>query len=235
MPARPDRMALVTALRAVPGVLDATLEPDREGGPGALRLDLAPGADGEAVAGEVDDVLRREFGLGVDAERLASSTPADLVDADPHGAAAPAAASEPGAAEEAYARQGGRPSIAKLHLVSEGLEATASVTLAAGVRQATGTATGIASSNAVHRTVATATLRAVEQLVGPALRVELEQLELVPVGPERTVLVVLALVTARGSELLTGASAVRDDVRQAVVRATLDALNRRLERLTVEV
>ena len=32
-----------------------------------------------------------------------------------------------------------------------------------------------------------------------------------------------------GTERLIGTSAVREDVRQAVIRATLDALNRRLE------
>jgi hypothetical protein len=36
-----------------------------------------------------------------------------------------------------------------------------------------------------------------------------------------------------GSERLTGASEVRDDVQRAVVRATLDAVNRRLPLLTL--
>ena len=43
--------------------------------------------------------------------------------------------------------------------------------------------------------------------------------------------VALTLLSGRGTERLTGAAAVREDVRQAVIRATLDALNRRLETL----
>jgi hypothetical protein len=39
------------------------------------------------------------------------------------------------------------------------------------------------------------------------------------------------MLSSRGTERLTGAAAVREDVRQAVIRATLDALNRRLESL----
>jgi hypothetical protein len=39
------------------------------------------------------------------------------------------------------------------------------------------------------------------------------------------------MLTRVGSERLTGVSVVREDVRQAVIRATLDALNRRLESL----
>ena len=36
-----------------------------------------------------------------------------------------------------------------------------------------------------------------------------------------------------GTERLTGASEVRDDVHRAVIRATLDAVNRRLPLLTL--
>jgi hypothetical protein len=44
----------------------------------------------------------------------------------------------------------------------------------------------------------------------------------------------LTLLTNRGTERLTGAAGVREDVRQAVIRATLDALNRRLEMILSE-
>jgi hypothetical protein len=118
-----------------------------------------------------------------------------------------------------------------MHLVSAGFDVTASVTLAFGGRTAVGEARGMASPTGVHRAVATATLRAVERLVGDAVRVELEHLEITALGSERTVVVLLTLLTRTGSEPLTGAAAVRDDVRQAVIRATLDALNRRLELL----
>jgi hypothetical protein len=43
------------------------------------------------------------------------------------------------------------------------------------------------------------------------------------------------MVTERANQRLSGASVVREDVRQAVIRATLDALNRRLEVLLTEV
>jgi hypothetical protein len=79
--------------------------------------------------------------------------------------------------------------------------------------------------------VATATLRALEEVVGAAARFELEQLEINQLGPDRAVVVVVAMLTKLGSERLTGVSVVREDVRQAVIRATLDALNRRLESL----
>ena len=62
---------LLDALRAVPGVAAADLEPDeRPEGAGTLRLQLAPGADEIAVATSVNRVLREQFGLAVDAGRV---------------------------------------------------------------------------------------------------------------------------------------------------------------------
>ena len=207
-----DHRDLVAALRAVPGVSEADVEPDDEGGLGLLRLGLDPGVDEAAVASTVGRVLREQFGIGVDAERVQiveeSEQPAVIV------------------AEQRLAL---RPAIARMHLVSSGLEVTATVSLSSGERTAAGEARGTASQSGVHRAVANATLRAVEQLVESQVRFELDRLEVTPMGTERTVLVALTLLSARGTERLTGAAAVREDVRQAVIRATLDALNRRVE------
>jgi hypothetical protein len=241
-----DRRALVAALKAVQGVLDADVAPDSEGGIGTLRLDLAAGVDEAAVAGQVSRVLREQFGLGVDADRVELVEKPDLqvIHDEPEPAAAAPAPAERVSVEEHVSetpgmalpepRLAGRPSIAKMHLVSAGLDVTASVTLASSGRTATGESRGLASPYGVHRAVAVATLRAVEELVGGVARVELEHLEITPMGTERTVVVLLTLLTSQGSEHLTGAAQVRDDVRQAVIRATLDALNRRLELLLTE-
>jgi hypothetical protein len=225
-----DPAALAAALRAVDGVLAADVEPDAEGGLGTLRLDLEPGCDEAAVGARVSQVLQDQFGLGIDVDRAERIEPP----AEP-AAPAPEGVSDTRVVELPLQRSAHRPAIAKMHLVSSGLDVTASVTLASGDRTATGEARGLASQTGVHKAVAAATLRAVEELVGDAARVELEHLEITPMGTERTVVVLLTLLTPQGSESLTGAATVRDDVRQAVIRATLDALNRRLELLLTEV
>ena len=218
-----DNSELIAALRAVPGVSDADVQPDADGGLGTLRLDLEAGVDEAAVASSVGRVLREQFGLGVDADRVQV-----VEDAVLDAVEAPVRAALP------EQRSGARPAIARMHLVSSGLDVTASVTLSSGEAQATGEARGAASQTGVHRAVATATLRAVEQLVEGQVRFELDHLEVTPMGTERTVVIALTLLTGRGAERLTGAAAVREDVRQAVIRATLDALNRRLEMLLTE-
>jgi len=221
-----DDRDLVAALRAVPGVLDAAVTQDAEGGLGQLRLDLEPGVDEASVAGQVGRVLREQFGIGVDADRVQIVEDA-VVDGVVDGGVGPAPASVP-------SPRAVRPSIARMHLVSSGLDVAASVTLSSGDRTAVGEATGAASQTGVHRAVAAATLRAVEQLSEGQVRFELDHVEVTPMGSERTVLVSMTMLSARGSERLTGAAGVREDVRQAVIRATLDALNRRLEMLLSE-
>jgi hypothetical protein len=130
----------------------------------------------------------------------------------------------------------GRPSrlaIQRVQLVSSGLGVTVSVGLALDDRIVNGEAEGAASQTGVHRSVATATLRAVESVIEGNARFEVEHVELARTGPDQTVLVVLTMVTGRSTQRLSGASVVREDVRQAVIRAVLAAVNRRIEPMLV--
>jgi hypothetical protein len=281
---------LLDALRAVPGVAAADIEPDeRPDGAGTLRLQLAPGADEIAVATSVNRVLREQFGLAVDAGRVQvveeslpvvppapsvaesqpDSPPESPLTAPPAGQALPApelvaeSTSRPlltavpsysDATLEAPAQletarletaepddeltpqlvESTRPPrilIQRMQLVSAGLGVTTSVSLTWLGDSFVGESSAAATPSSVHRSVAVATLRALEEVVGSAARFELEQLEINQLGPDRAVVVVVAMLTRVGSERLTGVSVVREDVRQAVIRATLDALNRRLESL----
>lgn len=217
-----DYRDVVAALRALPGVADADIEPDDEGGLGVLRLGLLPGVDEVEVATTVGRMLREQFGLGVDADRVQIVEDADI---------APASRAPDWSVEVPAQRV--RPAINRMHLVSSGLDVTATVTLSSGDRLHAGEARGTASQSGVQRAVAHATLRAVEEILDNAVRFELDHLEVTTVGSERTVLVSLTMVSTRGAEKLTGAAAVREDVRQAVIRSTLDALNRRLETLVL--
>jgi hypothetical protein len=212
-----DYREIVAALRDVPGVSEADVEPDGDGGMGLLRLGLKPGVDEVEVATTVGKLLRDRFGIGVDADRVRiveDTTVATLpVPAVP------------------VQRSAERPAISRMHLVSSGLEVTVTVTLSAAGRSVVGESRGSASQVGVQRAVANATLRAVEQLLDGVARFELDHLEVTQIGAERTVLAGVAMLSAQGSERLTGAAGVREDVRQAVIRATLDALNRRFETL----
>src|SRR3954470_9226249 len=104
---------IAAALRAVPGVADAEVEPDEDGGVGLLRLGLTPGVDEVRVATDVGRLLREQFGLGVDAERVqlvedAEAEPPIEIETSPNG-------------EHSYRK---RPTIQRMHLISSGLDVT---------------------------------------------------------------------------------------------------------------
>ncbi len=208
-----DYAEIVAALRTVPGVAEADVEPDDNGGGlGLLRLGLTPGVDEVQVASKVGRLLRERFGLGVDADQVqliedaaASDLPVQVV--------------------------GNRPIISRMQLVSSGLEVTATVLLTLRDRTVEGQATGTATQSGVQRAVASASLRALEGLAGDRARFELEHVEVTRSGRDRTALVSVTMVSAAGTDRLTGSALVREDVRQAVIRAALDAVNRRLEPL----
>ena len=212
-----DYDEIIAALRAVPGVADADVQPDADGGGlGLLRLGLTAGYDEVEVATSVGRLLRERFGLGVDAQRVQLVEEADI---------------SPVAIEEEPEPANARPSIQRMHLVSSGLDVTATVTLGHSGRDCVGEATGTATQSGVHKAVALATLNAVEGLTGQSVRFELDHLEVAQMGQARTVVAGVTLVSSRGVERLTGAAVVREDVRQAVIRASLDAVNRRIEKL----
>jgi hypothetical protein len=118
-----------------------------------------------------------------------------------------------------------------------GAEATVEVRLGVEGRTASGVAAGPALDGYLLRLCAMATARAVDELLadtrhvdGPA-RCYIEQAAAVPFGPMQVAVVVMMLSCDGWTEQLAGSAVVTGDDRHAMVRATLAAVNRRLEAL----
>lgn len=220
---------VLAALRGVPGVSAAEVEMDSAGG--RLRLDLGPDADERTVAEQVDALLRSRFGMGLDGDHVQVVDGAGDSLAD--GPSAGDANSEPVTTGPGYTGRGRRPVIHRLQTERVGLSVRATVTLRHDGVDIVGCARGAATRQGTLRAVATATADAVQQLAGDAIHLDVEYVEVLRLGgTDRTVVVALGVASQAGSLHLTGAAAVRNAVRQAVVRATLDAVNRRLESMS---
>jgi hypothetical protein len=137
-------------------------------------------------------------------------------------------------APEVWLARPSRLTIDRVQLVSAGLGATVSVTLALDGRRFEGDAEGAATQTGLLRSVATATLCAIELITDGTARFEVEHVEVARTGTSQTALVVITMLTGRSTQRLSGASVVREDTRQAVIRAVLAALNRRMEPLLAE-
>jgi hypothetical protein len=118
--------------------------------------------------------------------------------------------------------------IERVVLETAGLTVRATVTLSASGASYAGTGTGSTAATGVNRSVAVATLAAVQAATGDRTAFDVDQVEVVRRGGGRTVLAVVVMTTAAGNEVLTGAAMVREDVHQAVIKASLDAVNRRI-------
>ncbi|MEU4557604.1 Daple [Actinoplanes sp. NPDC023936] len=133
---------------------------------------------------------------------------------------------------------GPRVVIENVHVNTFGADASVEVRLRAGERAASGVATGPAVDGYLLRLCATATAGAVDELLatsqhehGPA-RCFVEHAAAVSFGQMQVAVVVLLLSCDGGwVEQLAGSAVVTGDERHAMVRATLAAVNRRLEAL----
>lgn len=208
--------ALLDAVRAVVGVRNAELR-TAVGGDRTLHVDLVDGADGAAVAWSVTRILDERLGVEVDQTR--SVLVDDSVD---EGRGVPLDGPQR------------RVHLERLQVVTGGLDVRVDVALATSSARVVGSANGPAVERTVLRTVAGATLNAVDALLEGRARCGLDQAELTDIGSDRLAVAVVTLLTPGQVDRLAGVALVRGDARQAMVRAVLSALNRRFESLLPE-
>lgn len=129
-----------------------------------------------------------------------------------------------------------RLGFADVALSVNGSRAEAVVHLLRGDAVYTGMASGHASGYNQLRLIATAAIRAVEDSGGNDGTMVIEDLQTdIPLaGRKAVVVLVSALGSAKGEELLTGSALIRQDTWKAVVNATLDAVNRRVSLALLE-
>jgi hypothetical protein len=226
-PTRVDAESVLAAVRDVPGVRGADLRTDAAGGR-TLRLDVADGVDPDEITAAAGDALRDR--LGVEARLTVADAGDELdvaqddraeLDRTAGGAATPALRA-PG--------RGGDPRavIERIQVATAGSECAVEVCLTAEGVRAVGRAGGPALDPYLLRVAAQATADAVGVLVAGRARCAVEHVDVVTAGPCRVVVVVLVLLAGDTAERLVGSAVAGGDPRQATVRATMSALNRRL-------
>jgi hypothetical protein len=126
-----------------------------------------------------------------------------------------------------------RPKIRSIHATVSGVQASASVVLEIGDLEYEGTSSGPASQTGRLRLVSLATLDAVSQYSDASLSFALEDVSILKLGREKVAVACIALVSSLGEQTFSGSAMVRqNDNNDSVVRATLDAINRRMGFLT---
>lgn len=198
----------VRAVRVVTG-------PDKK--PTEIHVLAARDKAPKQVARDVQSLAMAEFDLEID-HRIISVVQLDGPDDEAAAAAAETAEAAPGV---------NRVTIATISVESAGAYSQVSVTLSSGETQVTGTNRGAAGAANRARIVARATLDAVSKLA-ELDAAEVDQAQVLPVGGREVAVCTVEYLTAAGEQVVSGSAVVRGDPADAVARAVLDALNRRI-------
>jgi len=197
------------------------------------------------VARDVQAVLRTDLGLTVD-HRIVSVA---LARRDPDGAAAapgPAPAAEERVTPARPSALGGGSTAAEAvspgdriryensNVIVNGARTQAQVELRWKGLPRIGNASGWSTRDDAHRLVAQATAQAVQEFLADPIALNVREVTLVEAGGRKVVVVVLSLHAHRHEKVLSGSCSVEGDTPQAVVLATLAALNRLVAGLRVK-
>jgi hypothetical protein len=231
-----DMAAVLEAVRSVPDVRDAQLR-WAAGSGHTLRIEFRDGVDEGQVTRQVAVMLRETMGI--------EAQPTQPRAAGRRSSGRASVPSMAGLQHESgrplpHAGAGGaRVVLDHVQVTTLGLDATVEVRLnVSGGHggRTVGKGHGPAVDAYLLRLAASAAGDAIDQLLTDADgvstgRVYVEHVAVVPFAGVEVALVVLLLVCGNVAEQLSGSAVVAGDPRQAVVRATLSAANRRLESL----
>lgn len=135
-------------------------------------------------------------------------------------------------AEGKKTKEPDRASITSIQEIPDGATITVRVALTWNGERYEGSSSGPSAASARNRIIGEASLRALEEVLGGAPPLALDAVAVTPVG-NRPVMVA-QVVSVKGNaeeEVSVGSALVRGDEAEAVVRAILDALNRRIPAL----
>jgi hypothetical protein len=204
----------------LPEVNAARIVEDEIGRPIEIHILASRDKHAKQIVRDVQSVAMATFGLELD-RRLVSVVQL-----------------EGGAGDERVVGTNGRStalsrvSIDGITAEKSGLRSHVRVTLTQGSDEATGITEGSIASSARHRLVAQSTLDALRQLVPAADCADVEMATVLRVGQRDVAVTNVTFVIPPGEEIVSGSALVRDGGEQeAVARAVLDAVNRRLPHL----
>jgi hypothetical protein len=118
-----------------------------------------------------------------------------------------------------------------MEVASKGLDLDVRIILSHNNRDFCGYHKGINTKRSINRTIAEATLKAVSDFMNIGDFFVVEDVGTLAIAKTTVVIVAVTYVDKGGEQLLIGSSMNSEDIKEAVVKATLDAVNRRITKL----
>lgn len=200
------------------GVLAVRVVGDRIGRPIEVHVLADNSKPAKQTVRDVRSVAQTVFGLELD-HRIVSVAQFETNDAD-----------EPVSHSDAV-RAETRVRVESVRFDSQGVRATAQVVLAAGDMHQAGFAEGSVAAIGRPQLIASAALDALRQVEPAADAVHLSAADIARIGKSRIAVVTVVWVEPPLELAMSGSAIVRRDRDDAIARALLDAVNRRISRM----
>jgi hypothetical protein len=219
---------LEESLRQVPGIRAVSVVTGPDAVPTEIHIVASRGKGAKQVVRDVQSLAMASYDIDID-HRIVSVVQFDD-DIDVVSGELSTVIRLPETSNQLAAAQADivpRPVIAAITTRTAGAEADASVVVKTGDTSYDGRSIGPSTMSHRHALIARATLDALSELLG--LPAEVEFVTVSTMGTRRMAACVIQVaVPGIGELVLTGSALVRSDEADAVARAVLDALNRRL-------
>ncbi|MHB9094793.1 MAG: hypothetical protein ACYC21_08970 [Eubacteriales bacterium] len=201
-------------IRQIRDVISARIVTDDLGGIAEIHVLAGSGRSPKQVVRDIESVFMAQFGVSVDHKKISV---AQMQDDD-------------------TARSGEviRPKVASVTVLSGGRTTEAKVRLEIGGDIFEGSASGPSTATNKLRLISQATVMTLEDYMKGTCNMVTEDITVVTLARRQAIAACVSLVTNISEERLIGAAFVNDDEREAAVKATLSAVNRRMALLLSE-
>jgi hypothetical protein len=227
MPALRLLPELEDALRQVPGIRAASVVTGPDAVPTEIHIVASRSKGAKQVVRDVQSLAMAGYDIDIDHRIVSVVQFDDDIDGLQDDDNLPTIIRLPDASAAIQPDILPRPVIAAITIRTAGAEADASVVVRTGDATYDGRSIGPSTMSHRHTLIARATLDAISELLG--LPAEVEFVTVSTMGTRRMAACVIQVaVPGIGELVLTGSALVRSDEADAVARAVLDALNRRL-------
>ncbi|MDO8886567.1 hypothetical protein [Candidatus Oleimmundimicrobium sp.] len=187
----------VQAARIVPGEGDTIEE---------IHVLALPGKAPKQLVRDIESALMASYGLPVDHKKVSIAQVSN---------------------GEVTLTKKARPKILNINSELSGVQAKVTVALALDEVKYEGIAKGPASQTELRRLVVLATLDAIEKFMQDSSVFALEDVDLISLGRKKVAVCCISVVSLSEEQLFSGSAIVKQSNNDSVVRATLDAVNRR--------
>lgn len=216
---------LEESIRQIAGVRAVSVVTDAQAQPTEVHVLAAPGKPAKQIVRDVQSLAMAQHDIEIDHRIVSVVQIEDESTESATPAATPAESAAEAVLEEVEAQA--RPVISEIGVRSTGAEIEVEVRLELDGDTFVGIERGAAAASARPRLVASAVVSALDELLG--IPAAVESAAVVDTGTHPVALVVLTLSVPRlGAQSVAGSAVIRGDETDAVARAVLAAVNRRL-------